>query len=73
MATAVAKKDPIVLGHSKVADGGALRRPEFFSVCDVAVFEAHEARLTALSEVPKGEDLAFTVALHDGAVRVGAV
>ena len=64
-ATAAAKPDPIVLGHSKVADGGTLRRPEFFSVCDVAVFEAHEARLTALSEVPKGEDLAFTAALHE--------
>ena len=54
-ATAAAKPDPIVLGHSKVEDGGTLRWPEFFSVCDVAVFEAHEARLTALSEVPKGE------------------
>ena len=57
--TAAAKPDPIVLGHSKVEDGGALRRPEFFSVCDVAVFEEHEARLTALSEIPKGADLAF--------------
>ena len=64
-ATAAAKKDPIVLGHSKVADGGTLRRPEFFSVCDVAVFEEHEARLTVLSEVPKGAHLAFTAALHE--------
>ena len=64
-ATAAAKPDPIVLGHSKVEDGGTLRRPEFFSVCDVAVFEEHEARLTALSEVPKGADLAFTAALHE--------
>ena len=59
------KPDPIVLGHSKVADGGTLRRSEFFSAGDVAVFEAHEAQLTALSEVPKGEDLAFTAALHE--------
>ena len=59
------KPDPIVLGHSKVEDGGTLRRPEFFSVRDVATFEEHEARLTALSVVPKGEGLAFTAALHE--------
>ena len=60
-----AKKDPIVPGNSKVADGGLLRRPEFFSVGDVAVFEEHEARLAVLSKIPKGEDLAFTAALHE--------
>ena len=59
------KPGPIVLGHSKVEDGGTLRRPEFFSVGDVATFEEHEARLTALSVVPKGEDLAVTAALHE--------
>jgi hypothetical protein len=64
-ATAADKKAPIVLGNSKVADGGTLRRPEYFSACDVAVFEEHEARLTALSEVKKGEDLMFTAALHE--------
>ena len=59
------KPDPIVLGHSKVEDGGTLRRPEFFSVRDVATFEEYEARLTALSVVPKGEDLAFMAALNE--------
>ena len=63
--TAAAKKEPIVLGHSKVKDGGTLRRPEFFSACDVAVFEEYEERLTALSKVKKGEDLLFTAALHE--------
>ena len=29
-AAAAYKPDPIVLGHSKVADGGTLRRSEFF-------------------------------------------
>ena len=46
--TAADKKDPIVLGHSKVKDGGTLRRPEFFSACDVAVFEEYETRADGL-------------------------
>ena len=54
------KPDPIVLGHSKVANGGTLRRPEFFSVGDVSTFEAHEARLFALSGMPKGEQTSLS-------------
>ena len=64
-AAAATKPDPIMLGNSKVADGGTLRRSGFFSASDVSAFEEHEARLTALSEVPKGEELAFTAALHE--------
>ena len=51
-AAVTGKPDPIVLGHSKVEDGGTLRRPEFFSVGDVAVFEEHEARFVALAGLP---------------------
>ena len=40
-AAATTKLDPIVLGHSNAGDGGALRRPGFFSVRDVATFEEH--------------------------------
>ena len=64
-AAATSKPDPIVLGHSKIEDGGTLRRPEFFSVGDVAAFEEHEDRLIALAGLPKGNDLAFTTALHE--------
>ena len=59
------KPDPIVLGHSKIEDGGTLRRPEFFSVGDVAAFEEHEERLIALAGLPKGSDLAFAMALNE--------
>ena len=40
-AAVTGKPGPIVLGHSKVKDGGTLRRPDFFSVGDVAAFDEH--------------------------------
>ena len=64
-AAVTGKPDLIMLGRSKVEDGGTLRRPEFFSVGDVAAFEEHEARFVALAGLPKGNDLAFTMALHE--------
>ena len=64
-AAVTSKPDPIVLGHSKVEDGGALRRPGFFSVGDVTAFDEHEGRFIALAGLPKGNDLAFTKALRE--------
>ena len=52
-------EDPIVLGYSKIEDGGTLRRPEFFSVGDVAAFEEHEDRLVALAGLPKPDQRQF--------------
>ena len=46
-ASSKAKVDPIVLGKA-TADDGSLRRPEYFSVGDIACFEKHEAALLDL-------------------------
>ena len=41
-----------------------LRRPEYFSVGDVAVFEKYESEYEKLTEVPKADDEAFTAAVR---------
>ena len=62
-ATVKPKDDQIVLGKA-TSDDGTLRRPEYFSVGDVAVFAKYESEYEKLTEVPKADDEAFTAAVR---------
>ena len=58
------KPDNIILGRA-TADAGTMRRPEFFSVGDIAAFDTHEAALETLSGLEKASDAVFKKALEE--------
>jgi hypothetical protein len=57
------KVEPIVLGRA-TADDGSLRRPEYFSVGDIASFEAHESALTAAAAISASDEQVFLAAVR---------
>ena len=46
------------------ADDGSLRRPEYFSVGDIACFEKHEEALSAAAAIAASDERAFSAAVE---------